>query len=118
MHYYGRAMEAQRLASLYALQILDTPPEKRFDKITSFVASEFNVPIAAISLVDETRQWFKSKIGLEICGSARDISICTHGIQSEKPLVIPDLTQDSRFKNNPFVTSDSHIRFMLEPRFS
>ena len=103
-------MEPERLASLYALRILDTPPEQRFDKITSFVASEFNVPIAVISLVDETRQWFKSKVGLDICGSARNISICSHGIQSTKPFVVSDLTRDSRFRDNPFVTSDSHIR--------
>lgn len=104
-------METERLASLYALRILDTPPEQRFDKITSFAASEFNVPIAAISLVDETRQWFKSKVGLGICGSARNISICGHGIQSTTPFVIPDLTQDARFKENPFVKSDAQIRF-------
>lgn len=104
-------METEQFAALYALGILDTPPEQRFDKIASFAASEFNVPIAVISLVDETRQWFKSKIGLDICGSARDISICSHSIQSAKPFVICDLSQDSRFRENPFVRSDSHIRF-------
>lgn len=103
--------EAKRLAALHALLILDTPPEKRFDNITAFAASEFHVPIAVVSLVDEKRQWFKSKVGLDMCGSARDISICTHGIQSDKPLIVPDLTKDKRFADNPFVTGASQIRF-------
>lgn len=103
--------EHDRLAALRALLILDTPPEERFDRITSFAATEFAAPIAAISLVDADRLWFKSKTGLTICEAERDTSFCTHGISSTDLMVIDDLRLDPRFADNPYVIGEAAIRF-------
>jgi GAF domain-containing protein len=105
------ANEADRLAALYAALLLDTPPEERFDKIVAFAATEFNVPIALITLVDSDRQWFKARIGLDACSTARDISFCGHAILQPAILVIEDALTDARFHDNPLVTGAPHIRF-------
>ncbi|MFT4920519.1 MAG: GAF domain-containing protein, partial [Zhongshania aliphaticivorans] len=70
--------EKSRLAALSALNILDTPPEDRFDRLTQMTKQILNVPVAVISLVDENRQWFKSCIGLDASETPRDISFCGH----------------------------------------
>lgn len=70
--------DGERLAALYQLLILDTPPHERFDKIVAFSAFEFEAPIVRISLIDSHRQWFKSKLGISDCETARDISFCAH----------------------------------------
>lgn len=103
--------DADRLQSLRALLILDTPPEERFDRITSFAAQEFDVPIVLVSLVDGDRQWFKSRVGLEACETPRDISFCGHAILSPDTLVVHDARDDARFADNPLVTGPPHIRF-------
>lgn len=103
--------DAERLAALRALLILDTPPEARFDRITGFAAREFDVPTVLISLVDENRQWFKSRFGLEACETPRDISFCGHAIVQDETLVINNAIEDARFADNPLVTDAPFIRF-------
>lgn len=103
--------EAERLAALYALLILDTPREERFDKIVEFASAEFDVPIALISLLDSDRQWFKSGVGLSACETARDVSFCGHAIMRGDIMVVPDALADRRFADNPLVAGPPHIRF-------
>ena len=105
------ANESARLAALYAALLLDTPPEQRFDKIVAFAASEFAVPIALITLLDTDRQWFKARVGLEACSTARDISFCGHAILQSDIFVIDDAAADVRFHDNPLVTAAPFIRF-------
>lgn len=106
------ANEAERLAALFALLLLDTPPEERFDKIVAFAAEEFEVPIALISLLDTDRQWFKAAVGLgDTCQTGRDISFCGHAIMRAEIMVIEDALLDERFHDNPLVTGAPHIRF-------
>lgn len=103
--------EADRLAALQALEILDTPPEERFDRVTRLAADLFEVPIALVSLIDSNRQWFKSCFGLETRQTPRSISFCGHAILSDSALVIPDAKADPRFADNPLVTAEPFIRF-------
>ena len=103
--------EALRHAALRSLNILDTPPEERFDRITRLAQRVFDVPIALVSLVDTNRQWFKSCQGLDVSETPRSISFCGHAILLDAPLVIPDALKDPRFADNPLVTSPPDIRF-------
>jgi GAF domain-containing protein len=103
--------EAQRLQALRALLILDTPPEERFDRIVRFAIDEFEVPMAAISLVDDERQWFKASHGLPMCQTARDISFCGHAILRAEVMLVPDTLLDPRFFDNPFVQAPPRVRF-------
>jgi GAF domain-containing protein len=80
--------EAERLAALRALLILDTPPEERFDRIVQFAASEFDMPMALISLVDDDRQWFKARVGLDACETSREVSFCSHAVSSRQMLLV------------------------------
>lgn len=105
------ANEAERLAALHALLILDTPPEQRFDRIAAFAAAEFDVPIVLLTLLDAERQWFKARVGLALCETGRDISFCGHAILQPDILVVPDALEDPRFADNPLVTGAPHIRF-------
>ncbi|MDX1335448.1 MAG: sensor domain-containing diguanylate cyclase, partial [Gammaproteobacteria bacterium] len=103
--------EESRLKALRSLNILDTPPEERFDRYTRMAKRMFGVPIALVSLVDENRQWFKSCFGLPVRETPRDISFCGHAILGKEVFVIPDALQDERFADNPLVTEEPHIRF-------
>ena len=103
--------EQDRLALLYELLLLDTPPERRLDKIVEFAASEFDVPISLISLVDANRQWFKARVGLDVCETPRDVSFCAHALNVDDVLLIEDTLQDRRFHDNPLVICAPHIRF-------
>jgi diguanylate cyclase (GGDEF)-like protein len=103
--------EASRLAELRRLQVLDTPPEDRYDRVTRIARRLFDVPIALVSLVDETRQWFKSCQGLDATETARDVSFCGHAILGDEIFVIPDAADDPRFHDNPLVTGEPGIRF-------
>jgi GAF domain-containing protein len=103
--------EAERLAALHRLLLLDTPPEERFDRIVAFAAEEFDVPIALISLVDGDRQWFKARTGLGVCQTPRSSSFCGHAILARDVLVVPDARLDERFFDNPMVVGEPHIRF-------
>lgn len=103
--------EAERLAALYELKILDTPPEERFDRITRLATKMFDLPIAYVAFVDANRQWLKSICGLSFSESPRDASFCGHAILGDEVLVIPDALRDPRFADNPLVIEDPHIRF-------
>lgn len=105
------ANEARRLAVLRELLLLDTPPELRFDKLVSFAAQEFGVPIALFSLIDSERQWFKASVGMTVCETSREVSFCGHAILQPDLFIVPDTLQDSRFADNPLVTGPPHIRF-------
>jgi len=103
--------EEMRLAALDRLQLLDTPAEERFDRITRTAVHGFHVPIALISLIDANRQWFKSCRGLSTTETPRSISFCAHAIMGDDVLVVPDTQLDPRFVDNPLVTGDPGIRF-------
>ncbi len=105
------ADEQARLGALRSLNILDTPPEERFDRLTRVAKRMFGVPIALISLIDENRQWFKSCVGLDVKETPRDISFCGHAIHGDEIFIIPNATEDERFADNPLVIGDPHIRF-------
>lgn len=103
--------EATRLAALRRLQILDTPPEERFDRITRLAARLFDVPIALVSLIDSNRQWFKSCVGMEVTEIDLSISFCAHAILNDDVFIIPDAISDPRFCDNPLVANAPFIRF-------
>jgi GAF domain-containing protein len=103
--------EKKRLKVLWQYEVLDTVPEVLFDELTELAARICEAPIALISLVDEKRQWFKSKIGTTVSETSRDISFCAHAIQQTDLFIVPDATKDERFSKNPMVTSDPKIRF-------
>lgn len=105
------ANEKQRIALLHDMLLLDTPPERRLDRIVEFASTEFAVPISLISLVDSGRQWFKARVGLEACETPRDVSFCAHALASEGILLVPDALLDERFHDNPLVSGPPHIRF-------
>lgn len=103
--------EHDRQCTLEHLRLLNTPSEKRFDRITAFLAGEFAMPIALISLVDKDRQWFKSKTGLAAQHMPRTMSFCAHAVFTSQPLIVPDALLDARFADNPLVTGQPFIRF-------
>jgi diguanylate cyclase (GGDEF)-like protein/PAS domain S-box-containing protein len=103
--------ETERLEALRNLEILDTPAEVSLDRITRLVARVLDVPIALVSLVDEDRQWFKSRQGLDAPETPREMAFCAHAILQTTPLVVPDAAEDDRFRDNQLVTGAPHIRF-------
>jgi len=102
--------EAERLNALRGYKILDTHPEDRFDDLTRLAALICRTPIALVSLVDEDRQWFKSKIGLAASETPREDAFCAHAIVTQDLLVVPDATRDPRFASNSLVLGEPHIR--------
>ena len=105
------ADERQRMQALRDMNLLDTPPEERFDRVTRLAKQVFETPIALVSLVDADRQWFKSRQGLDAEETPRNISFCGHAILDDKILVVKDATMDRRFCDNPLVCGDPNIRF-------
>ena len=103
--------ESERLDALRQHEILDTDPEDAFDEVTRLAAQICNTPIALITLVDPSRQWFKSKVGVAFCETSRDISFCAHAILKRTILEVPDTLTDLRFATNPLVTRNPFIRF-------
>ena len=103
--------EEARLRDLWALELLDTQPEARFDRLTRHAADVFGVELAAISLIDADRHWCKSRFGDLAVQIPREQSLCAHAILEEQPLIVSDASTDARFKSNPVVTAESAVRF-------
>jgi PAS domain S-box-containing protein len=103
--------ETPRLEVLRQYNILDTPPEEAFDNFTALAAQICETPIALITLVDYHRQWFKSKVGLTVTETPREIAFCAYTILKKDIFVVRDASVDERFTNNPLVTATPHIRF-------
>lgn len=103
--------EALRLAALKRLKLLDTPPEARFERLTKLAQRFYGVKTALFSLVDEDRQFFKSRQGLGVCETSRSVAFCDHAIRNNGLFIVPDALEDPRFCNNPLVTGEPHIRF-------
>ena len=105
------SFEEKRLKALKNYFILDTPRDLELDEITKIASLVSNMPISLISLVDEDRQWFKSRIGIEIQQTPREISFCTHTINNDEVFIVENALEDERFKRNPLVLNDPNIRF-------
>jgi anti-sigma regulatory factor (Ser/Thr protein kinase) len=103
--------EASRLASLRSYRILDTDPERAFDDIVLLASQICGTPMATITLVDEKRQWFKARVGMPFTETERSIAFCSHTIQHRDVMIVPDARGDERFRNNPMVIGEPHIRF-------
>ena len=109
--HFALAHERQRLELLACTRLLDTEANEAFDRITRLASDVFDVPIALVSLVDERRQWFKSRVGLDIRETDRSSSFCTHTIALQDVMVVEDALADPRFRDNPQVTGEPHVRF-------
>ena len=105
------AWELGRLATLDSLGLLDTPAERDFDAIVALAQRLTQSKMALVTLVDKDRQWFKAKVGLDLCETSRDVAFCAHTVAADDVLVVPDTTLDTRFASNPFVTGEPRIRF-------
>ena len=105
------ASETARLAALRRYRILDTEPERGFDDLALLASHICGTPIALITLVDEHRQWFKARVGISVAETSRAISFCTHAIQQRDLFIVRDALEDERFRNNPQVSGEAHIRF-------
>ena len=105
------ADEFERLSALCRLNLLDTPPDERFERITRTAQRLFQVPIALVTLVDSNRQWFKSRAGLDVAETPRKHAFCAHAILDDAPFIIPDALADPRFADNPLVTGAPRVRF-------
>lgn len=103
--------ENERIEALKSSQLLDSPREAVFDNLTSLMSQSFNVPVVAIALVDEAKQWYKSIQGLNICETSREVSFCGHAVYQSKPLVVPNAHEDKRFYDNPLVKEAPNIAF-------
>jgi diguanylate cyclase (GGDEF)-like protein len=104
--------EDARLRALAATGLMDTPPEREFDALAELAGIVCSTPIALVSLIDASRQWFKARVGLEASETPRSLSFCAHAIQDPgSVLVIPDATEDPRFRDNPMVVGEPHVRF-------
>jgi diguanylate cyclase (GGDEF)-like protein len=105
--------EEARLQALYRYEILDTQPEEAFDRITRLAKTVLDVPVVMVSLIDKHRQWFKSRQGIAVAETPRDISFCTHTIRSTRPFIVPDTHADPRFAQSPLVVGEPYVRFYV-----
>lgn len=104
--------EEERLRALRDLALLDSLPEEAYGDIVQLAASICGTPIALITLIDESRQWFKARIGVDIQETPRDAAFCAHAILDQNStMIVPDAGADPRFRDNPLVLEDPHIRF-------
>ncbi|MCB9959653.1 MAG: PAS domain S-box protein [Rhodospirillaceae bacterium] len=103
--------EDRRLAVLRRYAVLDTGPEEKFDRITRIAQQVFQVPVCVVSLIDEGRQWFKSRRGLDVAETPRELSFCAHAILQDDLFIIADASTDARTRDNPLVAGEPHIRF-------
>lgn len=103
--------EQERLAALDRYDILDTPQEEVFDRITRLTRRIFDMPMSTITLIDGHRQWFKARSGVDACETPRGPALCDVARHAPRALVVPDTTADDRFARNPFVVGAPHIRF-------
>lgn len=103
--------EELRLKALRSYRILDTLPESAYDDITFIASMICGAPLSAVSLIDERRQWFKSRRGLKDQETARETAFCAHAISGTGLFTVPDTHQDERFRDNPFVVGDPNLRF-------
>ena len=110
--------EQARLRALRSYKILDTDPEKAFDDLAILASHICETPVALISLIDSGRQWFKSRIGVGISETPREVSFCAVAIQQPNLFIVPDATKDPRFSSNPFVVSDPKVRFYAGAPFT
>lgn len=107
---YALVDEPARLSALNRLGVLDSPPEKPFDDIVSLVRTVLGVPMAAVTLISEDRQWLKARSGVAATETPRDVSFCTHTIRQRMPMIVSDAHQDTRFSDNPLVLGEPNIR--------
>ncbi|MGP9766552.1 diguanylate cyclase domain-containing protein [Halomonas sp. AOP13-D3-9] len=105
--------EEVRLAALHQIELLDTPDEPAFDRVTRLVTQLLNVSISTFTLMDANRQWFKSRVGVEFRETPRDLAFCAYTVATSEPLIVEDACQDPRFADNPLVTGSSSIRFYV-----
>ena len=104
--------ESKRLESIQRLQILDTLPEEEYDSITRLASYICQVPVSLITLIEKDRQWFKSKVGTDLCETDRDSSFCSHTILNPgQPMVVNDVSKDERFTDNPLTMGENGIAF-------
>jgi len=103
--------EPARLEALKRYRILDTDPERAFDDLTMLASYICGTPIALITLIDENRQWIKSRVGVTIAETTRSVAFCNHTIEQRGIMIVPDAREDARFRENPFVRDEPHIVF-------
>lgn len=105
------ADESNRLQAVRSLPVLNTSAEERFDRITRAAARQLNVPISTITIVDDQREWYKSRFGTDLSAGKRDDSFCGYTILQGKMFVVEDTLKDKRFADNPQVEHQPHVRF-------
>lgn len=103
--------DAERVAFLADLSVLDTAPDENLDRITELCREIFGVPVAVVTLVSDERQWFKSVQGLDVCETSRDVAFCNYTILTDEIFEVVDATIDPRFTENPLVVNEPHIRY-------
>lgn len=103
--------ELERLAVLESLNLLDSPQDPDFQEICREAARYFDAPVALVTLIDARRQWFKARVGLDICETTREASFCNYVVSQDMVLIVPDAWEDARFASNPLVVGPPHVRF-------
>ena len=108
---FDEETERERMTALAKLGIFDTPPDDEFDDIARLAAMALGADSAAVTMLDDKRQWFKARHGIAFAETARDVSFCIHAAVASEPLIVLDASRDDRFRANPLVTCDGGIRF-------